>query len=33
MSSSKLQQTKNANYVLNNTDYLAAENCKGRIIW
>ena len=29
MSSSKLQQTKNANYALNNTDYSAAENCKG----
>ena len=33
MSSSKLQQTKNANnYALNNTDYSAAENCKGEII-
>ena len=33
MSSSKLQQTKNANYVSNNTDYSAAENCKGAIIY
>ena len=29
MSSSKLQQTKNANYAPNNTDYSAAGNCKG----